>query len=201
MLSRSCLGTLCSASALGDHALKDGMEHWHGRWMQEVLRASPHVLELDISHNGMNDGEFLMVVEGMWAPQCHLKVLNITRNKLTANSVRLLLPHCCAGALNSRTSDGPWNSASDAEALPVPPPGQRLLPGGVQGRTISRSPTCSPLQLTHLNLSDNPLGDHALRLLSDAVCQGNAKCQLHTLVVRCCPCCLCFRLCARLSAV
>lgn len=153
--------------------------------MQELLRSSPHLLELDLSHNGMRDSHVFMLVEAMWSPKCHLQVLNLTRNHLSAACVRMLLPHCCGGVLS-----GSRESTAD----------KRLRRGGVSGKNgagsegvacgiagvaLARSPSCRALQLIHVNLSDNPVGDIGMRLMCDVVCKATTKCLLHTLQVSC----------------
>ena len=126
-----------------------------------------------------------MLVEAMWSPDCQLQVLNLTRNRLSAACVRMLLPHCCGGVLSGSresTANEPLRRLG-VDARNGPGPGG--LPPGVAGAVLTRSPTCRALQLLHVNLSDNPVGDAGMRLMCDVVCKATTKCLLHTLVVRC----------------
>lgn len=133
----------------------------------------------------MRDSDIFMIVEAMWSPNCHVQVLILTRNHLSAASVRMLLPHCCTGALpgsRESTADkalgrrGGCGVAAGKEAVGVA--------GGMAGEVLSRSPACRALQLTHINLSDNPVGDTGMKLMCEVVCKATTKCVLHTLVVR-----------------
>lgn len=157
--------------------------------MQELLRSSPHLLELDLGHNGMRDSDLFMLVEAMWSPNCRLQVLNLTHNRLSSACARMLLPHCCAGALsdsrestaNKTLRKGGVSGGLSGKNEGVP------KAAGIAGAALSRSPACRALKLTHVNLSGNPVGDHAMMLMCEVVCKADTTCILHTLVVRCLP--------------
>jgi hypothetical protein len=149
--------------------------------VQELLISSPHLLELHLAHNGLQDSQFSILVDAMWSPNCRLQVLDLTRNSLSAAAVGMLLPHCCAGALSATQEPAVDKPLREFKAA-----------GGEAGRdqhnsgeiVLSRAPSCSALQLMHVTLSDNPIGDNGVRLFCEVVCKATTKCLLHTLAVR-----------------
>lgn len=136
--------------------------------LQEVIRRSPHILTLDVSHNGLTDRATHVLAEAMAAPACRLQRLALSCNRLTAASVELLLQHC-----RGAPTDGIARTASAAAAAarsPAQPPDAVV--------------SYAPLQLLHIDLSGNPIGDHGVKLISAEVCTGGGRCCLQTLVVR-----------------
>eukprot|EP00892_Ulva_mutabilis_P004358 jgi/Ulvmu1/2294/UM013_0141.1 len=91
----------------------------HGLWglsqiasLQEVLRRSPQLLELDVSHNGLPDRALHMLADAMFAPGCRLQRLCAAANHLSAAAVEVLLPHCRGdGGMGRVPRDGPAPAA------------------------------------------------------------------------------------------
>jgi Leucine-rich repeat (LRR) protein len=137
--------------------------------VQEVLIQSPHVIDLSLCNNRINDMHLGMLVESMRDGSCHLKQLDVSHNALTKVSVQALLPHCCNTAATVQGS--PCNSLHE-----IRPPQSGLC------RPRSGHVTL----LTHLNLSGNAIADAGAKLLCQEMCKGGLICELVVLLLEDC---------------
>jgi hypothetical protein len=169
--------------------------------LQEVVRRCSHLRVLNASGNGLVDSDVFMLVEAFNSPLCHLEALDLSHNQLTATSVKELLPHCSGrvrpgvrqagrmsftgGARGSMRPSRPSLVAQKANVEEGPSAGGAILGASdASGGLFRRCVWPEALQLTHINLSGNPLGDRALQLLAEEVVRGSSRCALRTLMVR-----------------
>ncbi|XP_029900670.1 ribonuclease inhibitor-like, partial [Myripristis murdjan] len=166
----------------------------HCETVASALKSNPHLTELDLSENKLQDSGVELLSAGLESPNCRLKTLRLRFCWLTDS--------CCA-SLASALKSNPHLTELDLSENQLQDSGVELLSAGLESPNCSlktlrlrscwlTKSCCASLasalesnpHLTELDLSENQLQDSGVKLLSAGLESPN--CSLKTLRLRRC---------------
>ncbi|XP_029926817.1 NACHT, LRR and PYD domains-containing protein 5-like, partial [Myripristis murdjan] len=157
--------------------------------LASALKSNPHLTELDLSENELQDSGVKLLSAGLESPNCRLKTLRLSGCELTRS--------CCA-SLASALKSNPHLTELDLSENDLQDSGVELLSAGLESpncrlKTLRLSDcgltesSCASLasalksnpHLTELDLSVNQLQDSGVELLSALVESPNCRLKEH----------------------
>ncbi|XP_053194976.1 NACHT, LRR and PYD domains-containing protein 14-like, partial [Scomber japonicus] len=156
-----------------------------------ALKTNPHLTDLDLSYNVLNDSKMKLVCAGLESPNCKLETLRLCGCRLTETSCAPLVSALKDNPSHLRVLDLSYNELQDSDVKLLSDfkenPDCRLetlLLEDCSSSETSCAPLasalkCSPSHLRHLNLNNNKLQDSDVKLLSDLL--KNPDCRLEVL--------------------
>uniref|UniRef100_A0A667XSR8 Uncharacterized protein n=1 Tax=Myripristis murdjan TaxID=586833 RepID=A0A667XSR8_9TELE len=115
--------------------------------LASALKSNPHLTELDLSENQLQDSGVKLLSAGLESPNCRLETLRLRYCKLTESS--------CA-SLASALKSNPHLTELDLSENQLEDSGVELLSAGLESPNSSMQTTCWNLDLTRAPCAETP---------------------------------------------